>query len=276
MVLDTLGDPPTQLVFKDAAELVDIFPTFAGDELISDPWKEAFNLISAARAACERAVAEKEKGASSESWAPDLASALDSLKAIKEADSDKYCSTLLEAAGWAGSGFRAEPDLVKVTTSLDHMAKGCFLTCKQSCLWAHFNENGKAMLDAKVFNKIKVLAYTEFYFLGMSSLVKNEEDVKNTEEACKEALDMVKALMTQVKATLSTAQKQAREVKRQSLTASLNEEKEQARMLKQKDKEEKNRLKQIATQMKGSDKLPGLLAYCGEWIKPMRCFQDPS
>ena len=43
---------------------------------------------------------------------------------------------------------------------------------------------------------------------------------------------------------------------------------------KQEEKEAKQRLRSIADQMKGSDKLPGLLAFCGEWVKRMQTYKD--
>ena len=69
--------------------------------------------------------------------------------------------------------------------------------------------------------------------------------------------------------------RQSRELRRESARLQAQQDKERAAAEKAKAKEEQTRLRSIADQMKssGNDKLPGLLAFCGSWIKAVREFK---
>ena len=70
-----------------------------------------------------------------------------------------------------------------------------------------------------------------------------------------------------MKTSLAMCQKQSREFRKESARAQQQLDNERLAAEKQREKDEKNRLRGIQDQMKGSDKLPGLLAYCGDWVK---------
>ena len=96
--------------------------------------------------------------------------------------------------------------------------------------------------------------------------------VKALETDVKDRMDSVKGLVTITKATFSMLNKKSRDLLKEAARQQSQQEKERLAAEKQKGKDEKARLRNVADQMKGADKLPGLLSYCGDWVKPMAVF----
>ena len=109
----------------------------------------------------------------------------------------------------------------------------------------------------------------------MLRLQQDEDGIKGWEATHKEQVDLNKMLVTAVRGSFSTLQKQSRELRRESARLQAQQDKERAAAEKAKAKEEQTRLRSIQDQMKstGTDKLPGLLAFCGSWIKTVREFK---
>ena len=181
---------------------------------------------------------------------------------------------MLAAMGWAGSGFDKTPDLTKLAAEMTKLLKMTVLRIEHHCRWSHFVALGKPLMEADIFKSTVPMEFIDVRGRAKMFVLTGEDSLKTLESDYKAAMDQVKTMTQQVRQTLSAAQKHSRELRREEAKTQTNQEKDRDKELKQREKDEKARLRQIADQMKGNSSLPGLLSYCGEFVKPMRSFKD--
>lgn len=208
-------------------------------------------------------------------WLPKLTEAVASVASL---DADACLSEVLPSTlstlGWAGSGFEKTPDLGNTIDSFDGLLFILLLQCRHAVVWQDFEKTGKPMMDSTLFQQVKPVFAIQALSEARLCNIKSEDDFKNAENDLKAMMDLVKTMVAQVRQTLTSAQKQSRELRRESAKAATRMEQDREKAVKRQSKEEKARLRQIADQMKGNEKLPGLLAFCGDWVKQMRTFKD--
>lgn len=208
-------------------------------------------------------------------WLPKLTEAIASVASL-DADAclSEVLSSTLSTLGWAGSGFEKTPDLGNTIDSFDGLLFILWLQCRHAAVWQDFEKTGKPMMDSTLFQQVKPVFAIQALSEARLCNIKSEDDLKNAENDLKAMMDLVKTMVAQVRQTLTSAQKQSRELRRESAKAATRMEQDREKAVKRQSKEEKARLRQIADQMKGNEKLPGLLAFCGDWVKHMRTFKD--
>ena len=181
---------------------------------------------------------------------------------------------MLKYRGWAGSGFETAVDFQDLLQDVDAFMECVFLKLYVECAVLYFHANAKPMLEPQHMSRISSMALVVFQHRLLFRVQQSEDGVKNVETAFKDTMELNKMLVSAVRSSFSTLQKQSRELRRESARLQSQQEKERLAAEKQREKEEKNRLRSIADQMKGADKLPGLLAYCGAWVKPVPEFKS--
>ena len=174
---------------------------------------------------------------------------------------------VLSMNNWAGSGFSSPPDWDTFAVELDEIAKAIFLGILADCSVSYFLSIAKPMLEPGQMKEIYSLQYVAFKCRVQFRMQADEDGIKRVENQNKNDMDFCKTVVQAVRSSFQTLQKHSRELRRESARMQSQQEKERLAAEKQKEKEQKSRLRSIADQMKGSDKLPGLLAYCGSWVK---------
>ena len=177
---------------------------------------------------------------------------------------------MLCSHGWAGSGFSGDVAMMPLLADARSLVRIVFGRIFFNCVVAHFLSTAKPMMDAKLMHQLLPVELIAFQRSVQCRLLIDEEGVKAAETSFKDDMDLVKNVVTIVKSSLTTFQKQSRELRRESARLQSQQDKERLAAEKQREKEEKSKLRSIQDQMKGCDKLPGLLAYCGTWVKPVK------
>ena len=180
---------------------------------------------------------------------------------------------LFRLHGWAGSGFEGDVDLTKLGQDLDEYLKVVYVHIVFKCTLGYFLTVAKPVIEPDLMNQILPLRVSSFRYQLEFRLQTDEDGVKALEQSHKDEMDLNKSLINGIRSSFSTLTRQSRELLREQVRLQSQADKERLAAEKAKEKEEKAKLRNIQDQMKGADKLPGLLAFCGSWVQPLKVFK---
>ncbi|CAE7257737.1 unnamed protein product [Symbiodinium sp. CCMP2592] len=171
--------------------------------------------------------------------------------------------------GWAGSGFSVTPDFEAFLQDVHDFAKVTFAKIFMDLVIEWFSSGARFILEPALMEKVAPLLLINFRYHVLFRLQDTEDGVKKAEQQLKDELDLNRSLVTGARSSFSQLTRQSRDLRKESARLQAQQDKERAAAEKQREREEKSKVRGISDQMRGGEKLPGLLAFCGSWIKPM-------